>query len=733
MRSIASRSSRRAPPSSTVRMRSQAWSASSPRRTFIGTVAQASYGVAAEGDGATPRVALLHGFGDLDRDRYNVLPQPGRDQEEHHRRSITAIEVGRGTVGKAALYGLGFAPGDNSGFNIPRMARCRNIPVDPTTGLLVRNATVPSDRRQRPLSVHRSPLDAAPATRPIQPSVPTMTRGNSGGAGFTRTFPAAQTRCDPRPICRRTILAKVASSTRGSNSYQAQPDTRNVNFFGRLSARLGETAEDRMPSSAFPASIHVPKSGLEDRAELVPTLPAGRVVDVERGSDGAWRRPHLTIRTRERPRGAQLQPGPTRSARSPTARAPLPSGSCLGSRAWRPGWDYEHGGRLLAKQADRHGRKNDQPAGVERAAESHARRTRLRLRRRARPITALPAGTVWRIGENAEAQLAGDVWRAACGPDTRGLCTQRAGIDVQGHARGRQARRRPDRPGARRAGRYRHEANDLPTFSGLGNYLGVPLMTKPTPARGRCGALMRKRRFRSARNSEASVALRHDHYSDAGPSTTPRVALKWMPKAGLAMRGAYSEAFRAPNTPEGGGASRATFGGANVVDTARIGFVPADQLEVAPIFLQQGNPALAPEKSRSVNLGLVWDATPRTQSRRGPVADPAQRTDRSRGSPSTRSTRGTSPRDPTTATAPGDPGAILNSYVTFINATQGLTSGIDVDLKHRFAVGGWGNVTLSATVTHLYKQEVTRRGRRGTRVRGHARKLPDDQLHGLAA
>jgi hypothetical protein len=44
---------------------------------------------------------------------------------------------------------------------------------------------------------------------------------------------------------------------------------------------------------------------------------------------------------------------------------------------------------------------------------------------------------------------------------------------------------------------------------------------------------------------------------------------------------------------------------------------------------------------------------------------------------------------------------------SFINATQRLTSGIDLDFKHRFAIDRWGNVTLSAILTHLYKQEVT--------------------------
>ena len=37
------------------------------------------------------------------------------------------------------------------------------------------------------------------------------------------------------------------------------------------------------------------------------------------------------------------------------------------------------------------------------------------------------------------------------------------------------------------------------------------------------------------------------------------------------------------------------------------GVAPANCQNVAPTFLQTGNPDLEPEKSKSVTLGLVWD------------------------------------------------------------------------------------------------------------------------------
>jgi len=314
---------------------------------------------------------------------------------------------------------------------------------------------------------------------------------------------------------------------------------------------------------------------------------------------------------------------------------------------------------------------------------------------------ALPAGTIWRIGENASLNSSAMYGALLADPSRSGFARNtgidfRAARDIGTLAGGA--------IGLAVGAEFRREESDLPTIPGMGTYIGIPLTTYGG-SRNVFGAYA-ETVFPIVKHFETSAALRFDNYSDAGSAITPRVAFKWLPATGLALRGAYGQAFRAPSAIENGANAQSSFGGAAVVDNARAGFVPESQLIVAPVFVGQGNPAVAPEKSRSLNLGLVWDATPHTSvavdvweiRRKGLiiVEDPQHAVD-----------AGHVVRDPATSTGPGDPGAIASAYVTFINAELGRTSGIDVDARHRFAVGPWGNVTLSLTYTHLLKQDVT--------------------------
>ena len=54
---------------------------------------------------------------------------------------------------------------------------------------------------------------------------------------------------------------------------------------------------------------------------------------------------------------------------------------------------------------------------------------------------------------------------------------------------------------------------------------------------------------------ELSGAVRYDHYSDFGDSTTPKFGFKVKPIDQFAIRGTYAEAFRAPGPAETGGSS----------------------------------------------------------------------------------------------------------------------------------------------------------------------------------
>jgi iron complex outermembrane recepter protein len=76
------------------------------RRDFTGTVAKASYGSSAYGDGAEKRVAITHGFGNLETDKYNILLnlELGKKGEIWYK-----DRASRNQVGRIDLRDLGFS------------------------------------------------------------------------------------------------------------------------------------------------------------------------------------------------------------------------------------------------------------------------------------------------------------------------------------------------------------------------------------------------------------------------------------------------------------------------------------------------------------------------------------------------------------------------------------------------------------------------------------------------
>ncbi len=49
---------------------------------------------------------------------------------------------------------------------------------------------------------------------------------------------------------------------------------------------------------------------------------------------------------------------------------------------------------------------------------------------------------------------------------------------------------------------------------------------------------------------DLNVAGRYDHYSDFGDAFSPKIEIKWTPIRQLAIRGTYSNGFRAPSFAE---------------------------------------------------------------------------------------------------------------------------------------------------------------------------------------
>ncbi len=108
-----------------------------------------------------------------------------------------------------------------------------------------------------------------------------------------------------------------------------------------------------------------------------------------------------------------------------------------------------------------------------------------------------------------------------------------------------------------------------------------------------------------AKNIETQLAFRTDRYSDYGNSTTPKIGIKWKALPSLALRGSYAEGFRAPSLTEISRSSVTAF--TTITDPRRclLGTELACSSSVALLLVNADR--LDPEKSKSYNLGFVWD------------------------------------------------------------------------------------------------------------------------------
>lgn len=93
---------------------------------------------------------------------------------------------------------------------------------------------------------------------------------------------------------------------------------------------------------------------------------------------------------------------------------------------------------------------------------------------------------------------------------------------------------------------------------------------------------------------EFTIAERFDDYSDFGQSAKPKFGLEWKPCSGVLLRGAYSEAFRAPSLPQLFSGSQTGF---DTVKNPETGNSETVGLRT------EGNPDLQPELSYAYFLG----------------------------------------------------------------------------------------------------------------------------------
>ncbi|GAP38495.1 TonB-dependent receptor [Piscinibacter sakaiensis] len=113
---------------------------------------------------------------------------------------------------------------------------------------------------------------------------------------------------------------------------------------------------------------------------------------------------------------------------------------------------------------------------------------------------------------------------------------------------------------------------------------------------------------------EATLAVRHDDYSDFGTTTNPKVSLKYMPVKQVLVRGSYNTGFRAPSFFQLYTAQALSQIPGNIADPELCprGNVAGADLSVCairPNGLIGGNPALKPEESKQWTVGLVLSPT----------------------------------------------------------------------------------------------------------------------------
>ncbi|NGZ87948.1 TonB-dependent receptor domain-containing protein [Duganella aceris] len=224
------------------------------------------------------------------------------------------------------------------------------------------------------------------------------------------------------------------------------------------------------------------------------------------------------------------------------------------------------------------------------------------------------------------------------------------------------------------------------------------------------------------KNLEIDGAVRYDHYSLAGSSTTPKVAFKYTPSDSFAVRGTLSRGFRAPGPAENG--NSASSGGVGSASDAVLcpGGYRADgkypkgtviaSCNESLIGLTTTNPDLKPEESTSATFGIIlepvkgWSSTVdlyqikvKDQIVGGPLSgtpvrnapEPSDCADGNGGS---------------TICTPSI-GRIAYYPATPINANSTRTRGIEFGTRYRFNLGDYGRLKTEFQYTHAFSYVMT--------------------------
>ena len=637
------------------------------RRDFQGTTARAMVGTAEAGDGQHHNLALTWGKGDLDNDRYNVL----LTLEYKRTDEVWNRERGnRDYIGKADLRPWGFSAQEALGGTGAI-----------TTNNAAGNAINGNVRNPTTLDYYN--------------------RGNPAGLGFTRTFPGAactnftnHPQGDPGGGC--LVDAAFLYS-------QMQPQTEYVSLFGRgtLQVRPGLEAytelnvyDNLTQSSTTPSSVSASVG-----------YPGGPVSNAG-AQFGATHPDNPYFGTPARLRYLAADVGPRKSDIESNFYRAL-----VGIRGTNYGWEWDTS--LLYSRSEVTNERtgylardatfallDPSPANVAAAIANNP------------AYRALPVGTYWRIAENAG--LNSPAVYAALSPlISNDAFTEIAQLDFKA------TREFGTLPGGALGvavgAEFRHEKAQLEPTTGTerGNIIGLGYSAYD--GQRNVTALYGEVLAPVWPGVELTGAMRYDHFTDVGDAWTPKAGIKWTPARNFALRSTFARGFRAPSPAENGVGGLAAFSTAS--DPLRCGLGVQAACNPASIaIITSPNQALSPERSKSWNVGVIWDPLPRTSisldfwqiKRKNEINQ--EQVDAAIAA-------GSVARDPTTAvpTIPGDPGAITAVLARYVNSASTKVRGIDLDARQSFPLpSGYGNLVFDAKYTYLDKWERTEQD--GSRV-----------------
>lgn len=228
---------------------------------------------------------------------------------------------------------------------------------------------------------------------------------------------------------------------------------------------------------------------------------------------------------------------------------------------------------------------------------------------------------------------------------------------------------------------------------------------------------------------ELDAALRTDHYDTYGTSTTPKIGFKYNPVKEIALRGTAARGFRAPSPAENGNAG-ALFSFNAIRDPLNCPVSNANGTpnltspsnvpsfcSFSPAYLQNSNPNLSAEKSKSYTLGLIFEPV-RNWSNTADLYKitidnqiiPASYL--SNYDPLAHAVRG----DPQTATF-GDghtgttpAGTIQYVTVPYVNGQTTTTSGMELETRYKFPTVTAGTFTVALGFAHMFNYDLTLNG-----------------------